>query len=195
MELLVDDLLDCMALQATHIAFPDLAFPVVMQLRRFVNHSKDARTNRALSQLAEKVSPIFLRGGGGEGARIAHAFCSTAPTASMVESTRLMDATPVGTRAWAHWVESLNSHTSWSRTAGTLSGSGHRWTLARKTRTKWYAGAEPPLVGLGTSTVGFGSRVASGGGHTDCPPYNHRTRLQRVKFASRRRLCRRTASR
>ena len=67
MELLVDDLLDCMALQATHIAFPDLAFPVVMQLRRFVNHSKDARTNRALSQLAEKVSPIFLRGGGGRG--------------------------------------------------------------------------------------------------------------------------------
>ena len=54
-ELLVDGLVDFFAVHATDIAFPDLAFPVVVQLRRFVKSSKDVRTNRAISQLIEKV--------------------------------------------------------------------------------------------------------------------------------------------
>ena len=57
MELLNDYLLDAMAINATHIAFPDLAFPTVVQLRRFVKASKDARTNRTLAQLIDKVQP------------------------------------------------------------------------------------------------------------------------------------------
>jgi hypothetical protein len=54
-ELLRDYLLDALAMHATHIAFPDLTFPTIVQLRRFVKTSKDPRTNRTLSQLIEKV--------------------------------------------------------------------------------------------------------------------------------------------
>lgn len=60
---LVDQVLELLfhfyATQATSIAFPELAIPAIIQLRRILKAGKDVGMSRQIQQLIEKVSGLF----------------------------------------------------------------------------------------------------------------------------------------